>query len=203
MSKKVYILENIYDSKKVKIFMQERLNDFDFISISANDSFVPPASDFFLITSAGGVSILEKPLRNKSFGVFSSKPGSGLISVSYTESRLNPEKDPAQMKELFYVGGAYFNFEGETVKASDSAESFIRENMHCLAVTHGEHSARPALFLDRDGVINHDCGYPSSVDQIKLYEDIIPIIKLANEYSWLCDRFNKSKRYCSWIFFRE
>ncbi|MBB4348723.1 D-glycero-alpha-D-manno-heptose-1,7-bisphosphate 7-phosphatase [Aliirhizobium cellulosilyticum] len=43
---------------------------------------------------------------------------------------------------------------------------------------------RPALFLDRDGVINVDCGYPSKPSDIIIIEDIIPTIRLANEAGW-------------------
>jgi histidinol-phosphate phosphatase family protein len=39
----------------------------------------------------------------------------------------------------------------------------------------------PALFLDRDGVIIKDSGYVSSIDDVELFSDIIPIIKIANQ----------------------
>ncbi|MBF0362469.1 MAG: HAD family hydrolase [Oligoflexia bacterium] len=38
---------------------------------------------------------------------------------------------------------------------------------------------KACLFLDRDGVIIKDVGYIKSVEQIELYDDIIPIIKWA------------------------
>lgn len=45
-------------------------------------------------------------------------------------------------------------------------------------------AGRPALFLDRDGVINVDCGYPSKPSEIVLLENIVPTINLANHAGW-------------------
>lgn len=45
-------------------------------------------------------------------------------------------------------------------------------------------AGRPALFLDRDGVINVDCGYPSTPSEIVILENIVPTIKLANDAGW-------------------
>jgi len=45
-------------------------------------------------------------------------------------------------------------------------------------------AGKPALFLDRDGVINVDCGYPSKPSEIVILESIIPTIRLANEAGW-------------------
>jgi len=39
----------------------------------------------------------------------------------------------------------------------------------------------PALFLDRDGIINEDVGYLHKVADLKIFPDIIPIIKRANQ----------------------
>lgn len=38
----------------------------------------------------------------------------------------------------------------------------------------------PALFLDRDGTINEDTGYPSDPAEIRLRPDILPVIRAAN-----------------------
>ena len=43
---------------------------------------------------------------------------------------------------------------------------------------------KPALFLDRDGVINEDKGYVHLHDDVVYKEGIFPIIKMFNERSW-------------------
>ncbi len=43
-----------------------------------------------------------------------------------------------------------------------------------------EFKGRPALFLDRDGVINADTGYPDSPDKIVLLDRVLPLIRHAN-----------------------
>lgn len=39
---------------------------------------------------------------------------------------------------------------------------------------------KPCLFLDRDGVLNEDTGYIGSTDGLKVLENIIPFIQIAN-----------------------
>jgi D-glycero-D-manno-heptose 1,7-bisphosphate phosphatase len=41
--------------------------------------------------------------------------------------------------------------------------------------------SRPALFLDRDGTINVDTGYPGDPDEIVLLPGILPAIRAANQ----------------------
>jgi len=43
---------------------------------------------------------------------------------------------------------------------------------------------RPALFLDRDGVINSDTNYVHKIEQLGFFDDLLPIIKYANEKNW-------------------
>ncbi|MFD9898211.1 D-glycero-alpha-D-manno-heptose-1,7-bisphosphate 7-phosphatase [Mesorhizobium sp. NPDC059025] len=42
----------------------------------------------------------------------------------------------------------------------------------------------PALFLDRDGTINVDTGYPSDPAQVALRDEILPVIQAANRAGW-------------------
>lgn len=50
------------------------------------------------------------------------------------------------------------------------------ENFAEKAMTAG----RPALFLDRDGTLNHDTNYPATPDEIVVIAEIVPVIRAAN-----------------------
>ncbi len=41
-------------------------------------------------------------------------------------------------------------------------------------------AGRPALFVDRDGTLNVDTGYPRSADEIVLIEEMVPVLRAAN-----------------------
>lgn len=44
---------------------------------------------------------------------------------------------------------------------------------------------RRAIFLDRDGTINHDVGYVTAPEQFRLYDFAAPAISLINRAGWL------------------
>jgi D-glycero-D-manno-heptose 1,7-bisphosphate phosphatase len=46
-------------------------------------------------------------------------------------------------------------------------------------------SPRPTLFLDRDGVVIEDVGYPYRPEDLKIRPGIIPVIKWATQHNWL------------------
>lgn len=48
----------------------------------------------------------------------------------------------------------------------------------------GARQRRPALFLDRDGVINEDCGYVGSRDRVRWIDGAAEAIRLANDLGW-------------------
>ncbi|WP_337860197.1 HAD family hydrolase [Ferroplasma sp.] len=39
------------------------------------------------------------------------------------------------------------------------------------------HEKRKALFVDRDGTLNYDAGYTHKLSDLKIYDDIIPVLK--------------------------
>ncbi len=45
--------------------------------------------------------------------------------------------------------------------------------------------ARPALFLDRDGVLNHDHGYVGTAERFEWIDGATEAIRHANQYGWL------------------
>ena len=53
-----------------------------------------------------------------------------------------------------------------------------------LAPNHLDFAGRPALFLDRDGVINVDHGYVGSRDRFDWVEGALDAIRYATEAGW-------------------
>lgn len=66
-------------------------------------------------------------------------------------------------------------------------------------------SGRPTLFLDRDGTINIDTGYPSDAGQVVLREQIVPVIQAANDAGLpvvvVTNQSGIARRYFGWAEF--
>jgi D-glycero-D-manno-heptose 1,7-bisphosphate phosphatase len=72
---------------------------------------------------------------------------------------------------------------------SNSQEFFTSYPLGTFALSNDQDvekflSLKPALFLDRDGVVIEDVGYPYQQNDLKLRDAIIPVIKWANQNNW-------------------
>ncbi|MCY4524018.1 MAG: HAD-IIIA family hydrolase [Halobacteriovoraceae bacterium] len=82
---------------------------------------------------------------------------------------------------LFFSGISYF-----TKQDKDFIFQFPQTPLQGipLPLRRKQENPRPALFLDRDGVIIHDLGYVHLAEQAVLYEEIIPLIRFINDRKW-------------------
>lgn len=84
----------------------------------------------------------------------------------------------------------YFFSNGEVNKyVTDEGINLVGENWYGIPVGTsrqelGFHKKKPALFLDRDGVINVDHGFVYLHKDIEYREEIFPIIKMFNDRFW-------------------
>lgn len=46
-------------------------------------------------------------------------------------------------------------------------------------------AVRPAVFFDRDGVLNHDTGYTHRIEDLRWIDGAVDAIRLCNESGWL------------------
>ena len=79
---------------------------------------------------------------------------------------------------LNFEGGAFFRQIDIILKEYPTFAQFLSQHWEVLSIIHRKQQGKPALFLDRDGVINEDCGYPSHINEIKIIPEIVPVIKL-------------------------
>ena len=97
-------------------------------------------------------------------------------------------------KEFSLIDG-YWNkfiyaFKGKTFLALLNEDGHIdfsqapNLDTRALPIPRRLENAVPALFLDRDGVIIHDSGYVYKKEDVRLYEDVIPLIQFANKNGW-------------------
>ena len=47
-----------------------------------------------------------------------------------------------------------------------------------------QNTKKPALFLDRDGVLIKECHYISSVNQVEIEDGARKLVRLAYDYGW-------------------
>jgi D-glycero-D-manno-heptose 1,7-bisphosphate phosphatase len=47
------------------------------------------------------------------------------------------------------------------------------------------HGKRKAIFVDRDGTLNYDSGYTHKISDLKIYNDIIPVLKYYYDMDYL------------------
>ena len=189
----------IYEEILMKIFIEERTSKtpsflanrdkilklgYEYHVIKLNESFSPGNSSFYLVSNVTGLSILDLPMPEESTGIFSCQYDPSYHSVTYKNEKLMIKPESKNSDEMFYVGGAFFtNDNEELTETYENFHSFLCSNISRLRITHSLSQEVGALFLDRDGVINEDCGYPSSVKDIKIFDEIVPIIKFANQKS--------------------
>ena len=114
---------------------------------------------FYQKNSGRPFFLLDKELKLKEMGKPDPYYFDGLISCGAFLSNAN------YLSEFFK--GNYSSFRGISLGRNQSYQ--VLENL------------KGALFLDRDGIINVDLGYVFEADKIVIYEDIIPLIKAANE----------------------
>ena len=173
-------------TKKIKdVLPPTNQSQIEFHLVEESHSFTTPDEDFFIITSIDGVKILDLIREEKSIGIFSAKPCANSNSFVFENDKL-VKKKPSHVffDTIYFQGGAFFkSSELEPKKKYSSMHDFLNQEIHKLYIR-SANGKMPALFLDRDGVINQDCGYPSDVSDIEIINEIVPVIKLANNAGW-------------------
>jgi D-glycero-D-manno-heptose 1,7-bisphosphate phosphatase len=114
---------------------------------------------FYQKNSGNSFFLLDKELKLKEMEKSNSYYFDGLIPCGAFLSSAN------YLSEFFK--GNYLSFRGISLGRHQGYQD--------------EKKLKGALFLDRDGIINVDLGYVFEADKVVIYEDIIPLIKAANE----------------------
>ncbi|TDJ07198.1 MAG: HAD family hydrolase [Deltaproteobacteria bacterium] len=84
----------------------------------------------------------------------------------------------------YELAGAFFLEKDILLKYLDTGVLPLEKLTGIPLPKKNEGEKRPALFLDRDGVINDDKNYVHKAEQVTFYEGIVDIIKFANEKDW-------------------
>jgi D,D-heptose 1,7-bisphosphate phosphatase len=114
----------------------------------------------------------------------------GLQGPSLKRERLNEDHEDCYCEVgLSYLTGKLLI---EALERKDEGgpffqDHFFQENLDLNGVPLprvNQGPKKPALFLDRDGVINEDLGYVGEKERIKFIEGVIDLIKFFNEKKW-------------------
>ena len=180
----------------MKVFINDLINvneivgiQVDLYPINLTKPFNPPQEDFFIILNSDGIKYLKEELscsRSFSYGIFTTieKNENKIFSCNFLNQKIAFGIENLFHDEYFLDGLVFFtNFNKKNNEKFNSVFDFLKKYSFLLSMVGIHRNNRPALFLDRDGIINIDSGYPSKVDKIKLFDDIFPIIKLANDHS--------------------
>ncbi len=92
---------------------------------------------------------------NEKFDLVEPIPG----SISYLECGIKYIKAGSDISKAYPLAGTF--------------DSYVISN-----------EKRPFLFLDRDGILIEDCGYPHKKEQLVFIEDCLDLIKIAQEKKW-------------------
>jgi len=176
------------DAKDVENFIKQNKLDFCYSiqPIEIENAFYPPEGDFVLLTNHHGLQVLNHLSSTINTGIFSGDKTKGDIETVFKEGKVSCEENTlADFDDrIYYCGGAVFKEATIVKKNYPNVDFFLNHHFKDMAIAHSETMLTPALFLDRDGVINHDCGYPSKISDISIYAEIAPIIKKFNEKQW-------------------
>lgn len=112
----------------------------------------------------GGIYLLERKIINFI--------GDGFSSL---ESDVFPQLVAGSLLEGIPMGGRFLDI--------GVPEDYHRAQE--LLPLWGNLEKRPCLFLDRDGIVIEDCGYPHRPADLKIIPAVIPLIKWANTNNWL------------------
>jgi D-glycero-D-manno-heptose 1,7-bisphosphate phosphatase len=180
----IYLSDQIFNNKSIELIESVSPVGSVIIKFDELKSFKAPKKDFFIISALDGISVLRKYPSTSSFGIFSAEHKNRFDICSYREEKLVLNNED-YFDNIYFCGGAFYKT--TDVDYTDDFKNYLdfkQKNIHLLRIEHPNELTTPALFLDRDGVINRDCGYPSKINDITIYNGIRDIIKLANDQKW-------------------
>ena len=103
--------------------------------------------------------------------------------IDKNQTILEKQKFTNSFSDGLVPAGLYFFTNLEEFKFFTNNEqdtSQINFGIPSLSYNYLSKDSKAALFLDRDGIINKDVSYLNKIDDFVLYEEVIPLIKEAN-----------------------